>query len=128
MKIVVDTNRIIAATVRDGISRYILFSEKFDLLSPEYTISEIEEHRKELTEKTGLDGKEFDILLSFIMERVMLIPVAEYEKCIGDAKTPISDPDDVPFLALCLALKADGIWTDDKHFMGQQKVRVFRTV
>jgi predicted nucleic acid-binding protein len=47
--------------------------------------------------------------------------------CLDIATTLIEDINDVPFIALCLATKADGIWSDDTHFSTQKQVTVFRT-
>lgn len=127
MRIVIDTNRIIAATILDGVSRRILFSDNFEFFSPEYTVIEINEHKKEIMKKSSLDGTGFRFLLSIILERVRIAPFNDYKNFIEESRGLISDIFDVPFLALCLALKTDGIWTDDKHFMEQDKVKVFRT-
>ena len=54
MRLVVDTNRIIAALVRDSVSRNILLSDKFEFLTVGITLSEIEEHMEEL--KSTADG------------------------------------------------------------------------
>lgn len=48
MRILVDTNRIIAALVKDGTSREILFDKEFEFVTPDYSISEINEHKEEL--------------------------------------------------------------------------------
>ena len=37
------------------------------------------------------------------------------------------DRDDVPFVALALSLPIDGIWTEDKHFLKQKRVKAWRT-
>ena len=34
---------------------------------------------------------------------------------------------DVPFLALALSTPNNGIWTDDKHFERQKKVKIWKT-
>ncbi len=39
----------------------------------------------------------------------------------------IEDIDDIPFIALCLASKADGIWSDDNHFKTRKDLLIFRT-
>ena len=127
MRIVIDTNRIVAATIIDGMSRKILFSENFEFFSPEYTTTEINEHKKEIMEKTDLNETEFDFLVSIILEKIRLIPFDEYKNFIEESKNLIKDLDDVPFLALCLTLRTDGIWTDDEHFMKQNKIKIFRT-
>ena len=37
------------------------------------------------------------------------------------------DMSDVPFVALALSLPSDGVWTEDKHFLRQSRVKVWRT-
>ena len=48
MKILVDTNRIISALVKDSTSRSILFDDYFAFVTPDYTIIEINKHKAEL--------------------------------------------------------------------------------
>ena len=119
MKIAVDTNRIIAALVKSGTTRDIIFDENFEFVTPDYTITEIREHENELLKKTKLTKEEFEILLALIFEHVTIIPQSEYEEFIDECKNDISDHDDVPFLAACLASNAQGIWAHDKHFLEQ---------
>ena len=54
MRILVDTNRIIAALVKAGTTRDILFDESFEFVTPDYTVTEIREHENELLKKTKL--------------------------------------------------------------------------
>jgi predicted nucleic acid-binding protein len=128
VKIVVDTNRIIAALVKDGASREILFDEYFEFITPEYTLTEIEEHKGELLKKIKVTEKEFEILRAFIFEYIEILPREEYQKCIEECKNDISDVDDILHLAACLASKAEGIWAHDPHFKEQQKVKVFTNI
>ena len=79
MRILIDTNRIIAALVQEGTAREILFDENFEFVTPDYTMTEIDEHKKELKEKTELTDEEFEILLTLIFERIEIIPQSEYE-------------------------------------------------
>ena len=44
MKVVVDTNRILAALIRDGLSRKVVTSGSFDLYSPDYILDEISKY------------------------------------------------------------------------------------
>lgn len=128
MKILVDTNRIIAALVQESTTRDILFDENFKFLTPDYTITEIEEHKEELKKKTKLTDEEFEILLALIFEQIDIIPKSEYEDFLNKSKSLISDPDDVPHLAACFASKADGIWAHDPHFKKQDKFKVFTNI
>jgi predicted nucleic acid-binding protein len=37
------------------------------------------------------------------------------------------DPDDTPFIALALAVENDGVWSDDRHFQQQTRIRIWKT-
>lgn len=125
MKIVIDTNRIIAALVKKGTTRSILFDAAFDFITPDYTMSEIMEYEGDLRKKTNLTLDEFGILVALLLEHVTIIPGADYEKHLGPCQNDISDKDDVPILAVALATGAEGIWTHDPHFQEQRKAKVF---
>ena len=128
MKILIDTNRIIAALSKEGTTRDILFDNFFEFVTPDHTINEIEKHKDELKKKTKLSDEEFDVLLALLFERVTIIPRSEFEGFIYQCRNEISDPDDVPHLAACVATKAEGIWAHDPHFKEQKKVRVFTNI
>ena len=128
MKVLVDTNRIIAALVKNGITRDILFDENFEFVTPDFTITEIKEHEYELLKKTKLTKQEFEILLALIFEHITIIPISDYEDFLEACKNDISDQDDIPFLAACLASNAQGIWAHDEHFLEQHKAKVFTNI
>lgn len=128
MKILIDTNRIIAALAKKSTTRDILFDEYFEFVTPDYTITEIEEHKEELKNRTKLTDEEFGILLALFFERITIIPESEFKQFIDKCKNDISDLDDVPHLAACLASKAEGIWAHDPHFKEQNKVKVFTNI
>lgn len=66
--------------------------------------------------KAKINSNEFDILLTLLFEKITIIPKEEYERFFETAKKIIDDINDVPFIALCLASKAEGIWSYDAHF------------
>jgi len=129
MRFVVDTNRIIASLVRDSASRKILLSEKFEFLTVGVARSEIEEHRKELREKTKLTDKQLDTILAMLFKRIFVVSDVVIEKKIRQAKKIMDtiDPSDTPFIAVALAMENDGIWSDDKHFSKQKRIKVWKT-
>jgi len=51
----------------------------------------------------------------------------EFTGNTDSAKTLIDDINDVPFIALGLASKADGIWSDDTHFKTRKELTIYRT-
>ncbi len=128
MKLVIDTNRIIAAFIKNSTTRDILFDRYFEFITPDYTLTEIQEHKNELKAKTNLSDEEFDVLLSLLFERIEIVPVSEYEEFMDECKNDINDLDDIPILATAIAAKASGIWAHDPHFKKQNKLNIFTNI
>ncbi len=127
MEFVIDTNRIIASLIKDGISRKILLNEKFNFITPDYTISEILKYKNEVINKAKITNKEFELLLSILFEKIRIIPKLEYKNSIKESINLIKDIKDIPFMALAISSKADGIWSDDTDFKTQNKIKIFTT-
>ena len=129
MKLIVDTNCLIAALIKNGLSRQLFFITSLELLSPDFTISEIVKHEEELLLKSGITLDEFHDTLSILLSRLTIIPQIVYKSTMKEAGEIMKEIDihDVPFLALAICLNADGIWSDDAHFAQQKRVRVWTT-
>jgi len=128
MKILIDTNRIIAALVKESTTRSILMDETFQFVTPDFTLTEINEHKEEMKQKTKLSQVEFEMLLMLIFEHISIIPHSEYNHYIKECQEDRSDPDDLPQLAAGIATKAEGIWSHDPHFREQKKMKVFTNI
>jgi predicted nucleic acid-binding protein len=129
MRLVVDTNRIIAALAKDSTSRKILFSDEIDFLTTEVTNHEILEHKQELLEKTRLTEDQLNIALSLLFSRILIVSDIVVESKMKEAERIMHtiDPDDTPFIALALAVENDGVWSDDRHFQQQTRIRIWKT-
>ena len=127
MIIVVDTNIIIAALIKNSISRKILLDKEINFICPEESLIEIKNHKAEIQEKAILSDEEFEIILSIIFENITIISKEEYIQLIPETISLIDDKKDVPFLALAIAKKADYIWSEDEHFIKQNKVKILKT-
>lgn len=129
MNLVVDTNRIIAALARDSASRKIILSEEFSLLTVGVSKEEIKEHKQELLDKAKLTEEHLDTILALLFSRILIVDNIVIERKMNEAKKIMGgiDPDDTPFAALALAVENEGIWSDDKHFEQQNRVRVWKT-
>lgn len=129
MKFVVDTNRIIAALIRDSSSRDIITNKEYNFITPDFTLEEINKHKEEIIEKAGVDETFFDLLIVLIFYDIEIVPYSEYKKYLDEAKKLLGERDikDVPFLALALSKKVDGIWSDDEDFSVQDKIKIFKT-
>ncbi len=63
MKLVIDTNNIIAALIKNGISRRIIISPVIELITPDHTLQEISKYEKLICNKAKLSSNEFKLLM-----------------------------------------------------------------
>ena len=130
MELIVDTNRIVASLIKDGISRKIILSSRFTLHSPEFGVAEVSKYRGMIMEKTHLDEGKFNTLMKMLLSKIIVYSEKEFsgksleraEKLMGKI-----DKDDVLFAALSFELKGTPIWSDDLHFRKQEKIRIYTT-
>ena len=127
MKLVIDTSSIISALIKNGISRRIIVSPLIQFVTPDHSLKEISKYKELICKKAKINSNEFDIILNLLFEKITIIPKEEYEEFFDVAKTIIEDINDMPFIALYLASKADGIWSDDTHFKSRKGITVYRT-
>ena len=126
MKFVLDTNIILSALIKDSLTRKIIKNLEFEFFVPSYSLSEIKKYKKYACKKARITEKQFDVLLKNLFESIEIVPIHFYEKQLEVSKKLIDDIKDVPFLACAIALKSD-IWSDDKDFQKQKKVKIFTT-
>ena len=129
MKLIVDTNRLLAAIIKKGKTREILHSKKFDFWTVEGAITEITKHSALLTQKTGLTEQEIKSIYNLLLFDVKIIPEEKIIKKMPEAIQIMQkiDETDAIFIAGALAINADGIYTEDKHFEKQSKIKIFKT-
>lgn len=115
--IIVDTNVIIAFLITKGITQQIISTHKDVFITPEHCYEETWEHR-DAWNKSGLDDSELEDILEDVKRYLILsAPRDFYKDKEPEASELIDDPDDVPVVALALAVHNEGIWTyDKKHF------------
>jgi len=128
MKIIVDSNRVIASLLKDSTTREILYNRIFNFVAPEFIKEEILKHKKDLMSKANITANNFDSLLSSLFERITLIPYKYYIKHLKKLEINTTDPKDIPYFACCLATKSKGIWSHDPHFLKQSKVKIFTNI
>lgn len=128
MRLIVDTNRTIAALIKDSFSRKIINHLQAELISINFSLQEVEKHKLELVEKMEVSFPEFALLLDKLKSNLIILDDKVVQQNMEEAKRimDIIDPDDTPFIAAALATKAD-IWSDDPHFQQQKKVKVWKT-
>lgn len=130
MELVVDTNRIIAALIKDGLSRKIIISEKFPLYTVEFGAREVKKYKPLIKKKARISEQQFNFSMKHMMSKIAVLSEKEISKKSIDKAIKIVgkiDPDDVPFIALSIELGNKPIWSDDKHFKQQNRIKVFTT-
>lgn len=129
MIIIIDTNVLISALIRDSTTREIIISSGLDFRLPEISIHEIRKHKPMILEKSGVSESAYEKMLNNLLEYVLLIPTEEIEETLEESKKIMQhiDPNDVAFLAAAMAYPDSIIWSDDRHFEKQKKVRVVKT-
>jgi predicted nucleic acid-binding protein len=128
MRLVVDTNRIIAALVRDGVSRRIITHFNGELITIGFSVEELEEHKEEILKKAKISETDLEMILDKLFSKLTVLDDKVVEIYMKEAKEIMGTVDsaDVPFIAAALATKSP-IWSDDKHFKKQNTVNVLTT-
>ena len=128
MKIVIDCNRIIAALIKDSTTRSIIMDNFFEFIAPDFVLSEVRKHEEEIIKKANITNEELEILLALLFDTITIIPRTDYDHFLNDLTTEIKDQNDLPYLAVSMSEKADGIWSHDPHFQEQKKVKVLTNI
>jgi predicted nucleic acid-binding protein len=124
MKIVLDTNVLISALIKDSFTRSVLFYSGFNFYYPEISLKEINKYKKLILKKSGLSKNKFDELFSSLLKKINVVPSSFFEDSIGKSKKVMEkiDVKDTVFVALALRLDAV-VWSDDLHFDKQNLVK-----
>jgi predicted nucleic acid-binding protein len=127
MELVVDANVVISALIKGKQkTSELLFSDRVNLFAPEFLFEEIQKHKKDVQDKTGLPESELDTAISIIKSRIKLVPFSEFRNQIEKAKETCPDPDDNEYMALSIKLKCP-LWSNDKRLKSQNEVKVINT-
>jgi predicted nucleic acid-binding protein len=126
--IVVDANVVISALVAKGVSyRVFLLNfllNKFDFIAPEFLWREVEKHKAMLLEETKLSPDEFDEILDFLKEEIVIVPARDFIKFLPEAEKVSPDPKDKQYFALAIAFNC-GIFSGDLKLKEQSKVKIY---
>lgn len=128
MKLVVDTNRIIAALVKDGISRKIITHFDGELITIGFSMEELGNHKKEILKKANISETDLEMILNKLFSKMTVLDDRIIDRYMSEAEGVMDSIDsaDMPFIAAALATKSP-VWSDDKHFKKQNKVKVLTT-
>lgn len=128
MKLVVDTNVVISSLLKDSLTRRLITHIDADLYTIWFTREEVTKHNRELLEKGGFSEIALHILLENILHKLVILDDEVVKSKMKEARELMDtiDRKDTPFIAAALATDSD-IWSDDKHFEKQRKIKVWKT-
>lgn len=133
--LVVDTNVLMTYFWKNSVFKRFLSNIELDLVSPEYSLVEINKYKSDILKKTGISSKEFDELKKEIALHINFISIDKYKasfKTTLISFSKLSEYDkselikDIDFLALASTFKC-GIWSNDKLLKKQSLVQVYDT-
>lgn len=129
MRLIIDANILISALLKNNLTRELLIHLPFDFYSPDTLLESISKYKKELTERSGLSENDFETLLNFLLSKIKIFDQEDYSHKMEEAIQIMGrvDIDDADYIAIALATENDGIWSDDKHFQQQSKIKIFTT-
>ena len=111
LNIIVDTNVIVAALIQRGIVRELILRRPGVFMTAEACVLEVWENRHDWNRKKVPEALVKEALDFLTDEFVSVVPRSAYREKEGEAAGLIRDPDDVPVVALALAVDNEGIWT-----------------
>lgn len=129
MRLVIDTNILIAALIRDSVTREIIMNSGWTFYYPFVAMEEIMKYKSLILNKSCLDEADYEILIRKLIGKMNLIEQYRMLPFLESAYGIIGkiDKNDVPFIALALAIDNDGLWSDDSDFDKQKEIRVWKT-
>jgi predicted nucleic acid-binding protein len=129
MRIIIDTNIFISALIRDSLTREIILFSGHEFLMPEIIFKEIEKHESLIVEKSGLSKGEIWELIEKINKYVNLVDDGVIRPYIYDALRLMGeiDEEDALFISCGMAYPDSLIWSDDKDFKKQNKIKIVTT-
>ena len=128
MTIVIDSNILISALIKDSSTRRIIVESGLEFSYPEISLQEISKHKQLILQKGGYTEDKLQKIMNKLLEYINLIPTQIIQPKLTEATTIIGsiDPNDVVFIAAALALNAK-IWSEDKDFERQTKITILKT-
>jgi len=129
LKVVIDSNILFAALIRDSTVRKIILEHDGQFLFPEYIFEEMGKHIDEILEKSGQSRDDFNALLDVLLRKVEIVGNSRLLRYNREASELVDaiDPDDLPFVACTLANPGSILWSEDKRLKTIKEIKVMNT-
>jgi len=128
MELVLDANILIAALLKEGITRKLLFNDELIIYTPEFILEEFFNHITQLAKKAHTTEQALHNLAKelIIDSNIKIVTKDDVRSYIKKAEAISPDPDDVMYFVTALKYKC-GIWSNDKRLKNQQVIQIYTT-
>ena len=128
MDIVVDANILIAALIKNGLTRELLINTNLSLCTPSFVLEEIFNHIKIISTKAKITQKDLHFVLEKIIQEthITLVKKEDITSFITQAEKISLDPDDIQYFATALKFNC-AIWSNDKAMKNQTSIKIYST-
>lgn len=126
MKIVIDTNVVMAMLIRPGIPLSLFFRSKLHIFAPGLLLIELENNKELLAKKTSLDETEIDNMIELLHANITFVHEENFLGMRRRATDVCPDVKDVVYFALALHLDCP-IWSNEKKLKEQDIIDVYAT-
>ncbi|MBI4044917.1 MAG: hypothetical protein HY392_04360, partial [Candidatus Diapherotrites archaeon] len=113
MELVLDSNILFAALIKDGKTTELLLDPRLKLYLPEFVLQEFAKYEKELLQKTHRTKEEFYEIYAILQKIIKIIPREEFRNKIKVAAKICPDKGDIDYFALAFKLNSP-LWSNDK--------------
>jgi len=129
MRIVIDSNVLFSALIRDSTTRKIILDYDGLFLFPGFVFDEMNKHKAVLFEKSGMSKDEFNELLQIILDKAEIVPNNITKPYMREANELVKniDADDKVFVACALAYPNSILWSNDHRLKAIRKITVKNT-
>jgi predicted nucleic acid-binding protein len=129
LNIVIDSNILFSALIKDSVTRGLILLYKGEFLFPSFIFEELEKHKDELLQKSKMKPEHFNVLVFLLLQKMRIVPadiLQPYRKVAYETVKHI-DPNDSIFIACALAYPYGILWSDDKKLKEQHLIPVINT-
>ena len=129
MPIIIDSNIIIAALIKDSTTRKLIIDLYPDVYFQEEMLKEINKHKNIIKKKARIDEQEFGDIFHNLFRYIKILPnekiIENKEKAMGIMQG--IDPEDYLLLAAAFCFDNAVIWSDDPHLKKQTVIKTCTT-
>lgn len=126
MLVIIDANVLISILLSSSKKQDLLFSDKIEVVSPDFILFELGRNWKEISEKSNIAEKELELALFLVREQIETYSLKDFSDKMLEAKEICPHKKDVEYFALALKLNCP-IWSEEERLKKQNKIKVFST-